>query len=192
VAQTAARAAITDSRSNDIRKRFDDATWHVAGDVLHRGKRSTYSDDECRKLVTGFSAFFDDKLSRIRQSISTFTGRIPSQCARTRVGHKLSTFATVTAGEVHKVLLTSSQKSSPLDVLPAALLRASVDVFAPVLARMANLSFDQNCFPKLFKAAHVLPLLKKPGLDKEQMSNYRPISNLSTVSKVLERQYSTG
>ena len=48
---------------------------------------------------------------------------------------------------------------------------------------MTNLFFDQNCFKK----AHVLPLLKKPGLDKEQMSNYRPISNLSTVSKVLER-----
>jgi len=30
-------------------------------------------------------------------------------------------------------------------------------------------------------------LLKKPGLDKEQMSSYRPISNLTTISKVIER-----
>jgi len=35
--------------------------------------------------------------------------------------------------------------------------------------------------------AQVIPLLKKPSLDKEQMSSYRPISNLTTVSKITER-----
>ena len=33
----------------------------------------------------------------------------------------------------------------------------------------------------------MLPLLKKAGLDSSQPANYRPISNLPTVSKVLER-----
>jgi len=37
------------------------------------------------------------------------------------------------------------------------------------------------------KSAQVLPLLKKAGLDRSLPVNYRPISNLSTVSKVLER-----
>jgi len=71
----------------------------------------------------------------------------------------------VTADEVRKVLLTSSQKSSPLDVLPAVLLQALVNAFVPILADMANLSFDQNRFPMEFKTAQVLPLLKMPGLD---------------------------
>ena len=31
------------------------------------------------------------------------------------------------------------------------------------------------------------PLLKKPGLDKEVLKNYRPVSNLSFISKVLEK-----
>ena len=30
-------------------------------------------------------------------------------------------------------------------------------------------------------------LLKKPTMDKDEMSSYRPISNLTTVSKVIER-----
>ena len=34
----------------------------------------------------------------------------------------------------------------------------------------------------------MVPLLKKPTLDKELMSNYSPVSNLSFVSKVLERK----
>ena len=58
-------------------------------------------------------------------------------------------------------------------------------VIAPVLAHMANLSFAQCHFPTAFKTAQVLPLLKKPGLDRSSMSNFRPISNLSTVSKVI-------
>ena len=52
---------------------------------------------------------------------------------------------------------------------------------------MANLSFAECSFPTAFKTAQVLPLLKKPGLDKVQMSSYRPISNLTTISKVIER-----
>jgi len=49
------------------------------------------------------------------------------------------------------------------------------------------LSFRECRFPTVFKTAQVLPLLKKPSLDKEQMASYRPILNLTTVSKVIER-----
>jgi hypothetical protein len=78
-------------------------------------------------------------------------------------------------------------KSSPLDVLPTTLLKSCAHVFAPIIARLANLSFQTGRFPSRYKRAQVLPLLKKAGLDMTSPSNYRPISNLSTVSKVLER-----
>jgi len=42
-------------------------------------------------------------------------------------------------------------------------------------------------FPTLFKTAQLLPLLKKPGLDRTNPGNYRPISNLNTISKLMER-----
>jgi len=54
---------------------------------------------------------------------------------------------------------------------------------------MANLSFAERCFPTAFKTAQVLPLLKKAGLDRDDMSSYRPISNLTTASKVIERLF---
>jgi Reverse transcriptase (RNA-dependent DNA polymerase) len=44
-------------------------------------------------------------------------------------------------------------------------------------------------FSTLFKSASVTPLLKKPGLDKSLPSNYRPISNLNNISKILERLF---
>ena len=88
--------------------------------------------------------------------------------------------------EVRKVLATTCLEPSSTDVLPTTLLRSSVDVFAPVIVHMANLSFRECRFLAASKTAQVLPLLKKPSLDKEQMSSYRPISNLTTVSKVIE------
>ena len=41
--------------------------------------------------------------------------------------------------------------------------------------------------PSCFKSALVRPLLKKKGLDKEVLSNYRPVSNLPFTSKLLEK-----
>ena len=50
-----------------------------------------------------------------------------------------------------------------------------------------NLSLRSGVVPDSFKLAHVRPLLKKPGLDTEDMKNYRPVSNLSFLSKLVER-----
>jgi len=58
---------------------------------------------------------------------------------------------------------------------------------SPATARLANLSLQTGKFPARYKRAQVLPLLKKAGLNSSQPANYRPISNLPTVSKVLER-----
>jgi len=55
------------------------------------------------------------------------------------------------------------------------------------ITTLANLSLQTGKFPARFKSAQVLPLLKKTGLDRSLPVNYRPISNLSTVPKVLER-----
>jgi len=56
-----------------------------------------------------------------------------------------------------------------------------------VIARLANLSLLSGKLPAQYKTAQVLPLLKKAGLDSSLPANYRLISNLSSVSKVLER-----
>jgi len=89
-------------------------------------------------------------------------------------------------GEVLKLFKSSRLKPSPVDVLPSSPLRSSAVVLAPVIAHLANLSLAECRFPAAFDTAQVWPQLKKLGLDKEQMSNYRPISNLPTVSKVIE------
>jgi len=63
------------------------------------------------------------------------------------------------------------------------------DVFAPLIAHLAKLSFSEDKFPSRYKRASVTPLLKKKELDPDVAGNYRPISNLHTISKMLERLF---
>ena len=56
----------------------------------------------------------------------------------------------------------------------------------PFMALLFNKSLASGCFPSKFKHAVVRPLLKKSGLDVCDM-NYRPVSNLSLLSKLLEK-----
>jgi len=61
----------------------------------------------------------------------------------------------------------------------------------PSIAILFNLSLTTGCFPTEFKEAVVRPRLKKTGLDTSELKNYRPVSNLSFLSKLLERVVQT-
>ena len=52
---------------------------------------------------------------------------------------------------------------------------------------MINKSLSSGEFPKAFKNALVTPLPKKRTLDEEILNNYRPVSNLTVVSKIIEK-----
>jgi hypothetical protein len=52
---------------------------------------------------------------------------------------------------------------------------------------LINLAPSEGVFPDTFKRAVVSPLLKKQSLPKDDLSSYRPISNLNFISKVLEK-----
>lgn len=193
----AANAAINASRAAFYTKRLSEtagnrkAIWRVSKDLLHSDDRPPDADlQEAALLCDGFSAFFVDRLATIAATINT---RLQSTAAyyRLAVGRqvppRLDALADVTVDEVVRMIGALPSKTSTLDVLPVSLLKSSVDVMAPLVARLASLSFRTGVFPSSLKHGRVTPLLKKPGLDKTVMANYRPITNLSTLSKLLEK-----
>ena len=96
----------------------------------------------------------------------------------------------VTFDEVGRILSRSPAKSSSMDIIPTSLVLRCKPVFCEIIAYLANLnSFSDGRFPALFKQATVTPLIKGHSLDKSVPSNYRPISNLNFISKVLERLF---
>ena len=65
------------------------------------------------------------------------------------------------------------------------MLKDASDVIAPLLASLINKSFVDGIFPEVWKSAKVVALFK--GRDKALKDNYRPISILPTISKIIER-----
>ena len=61
------------------------------------------------------------------------------------------------------------------------------DEIAPFLTEIFNRSMSTGHFPSTFKEAFITPAIKKPELDVSNAQSYRPISNLSVVSELLER-----
>ena len=78
---------------------------------------------------------------------------------------------------------------SSLDFIPTSLIKACSSTFSSLIAHLANLSFNQGVFPSHLKLAQITPLIKKPKLNRDDPSNYRPISNLNNISKILERLF---
>ena len=59
-------------------------------------------------------------------------------------------------------------------------------VLVPTITNIVNLSLSSGQCHFTLKQSTISPLLKKPNLDKDKLSNYRPISNLSLVSKTIQ------
>ena len=78
-------------------------------------------------------------------------------------------------------------KSCELDPLPPFIITDILDDIAPFFLYLFNRSLSEGCIPASQKRALVFPALKKPNLDPNLCQNFRPISNLSFLSKTLER-----
>jgi hypothetical protein len=143
-------------------------------------------DDVSSQVHTAdeFADYFVEKVNNIRNS----TAQTPLPTIDTRlVFDELSEFSPVTATEVADLLRRTPNKQSSVDPIPTWLLRRLGPVISQSIADMCNTSFRQHTFPSLHKTAVVRPLLKKSTLDPSALASFRPISNLSVISKTIER-----
>ena len=96
-------------------------------------------------------------------------------------------FSPVSQDDVKKIILSSPTKSCSLDPWPTFLVKKHLDILIVPITEIVNLSLSTGEFPKRFRTAVVTPLHKKPSLPREGFGNYRPVSGLSFISKVIER-----
>ena len=86
-----------------------------------------------------------------------------------------------------KILKSSPSKSCDLDPIPASLGKECTDVLITPITKIVNYSIKESSFPNCFKLAYVTPFQKKLSLDRNIFKKYRPVSNLSFISKLIEK-----
>ena len=169
--------------------------WGNIKNLLHtNNSHVARRPDEAASFCSTMVNFFRDKIVNLKSSMAAqLSGKVVNPFAWDKVhsGIPLDVLQPVTPDEVGTIIGSMSSKSSPLDFIPTSLLKSCVVVFAPAIANLANLSFSEGRFPGMFKTAQVTPLLKKQGIDIESPSSYRPISNLNSISKILEKLFAS-
>ena len=79
----------------------------------------------------------------------------------------------------------STRKAVVPNSIPNLILKEFKDILKTPITIIINISFLTGKFPKQCKTANITPIFKKGN--KLDSSNYRPISLLPNISKILEK-----
>ena len=83
------------------------------------------------------------------------------------------------------ILNLDISKSTGLDYIGPRILKLSCDIISPSITFLIDKSLSLGIFPNAWKTANIIPIHKTGP--KEDVNNYRPISILPTVSKIMEK-----
>ena len=142
--------------------------------LLNRKLPSLPFCNSVEALCDNFSTFFSEKIKKIQRSIDDDDSYPTSN--QSDDGHlnfePLSHLDPATEDEVLKTILRSPNKSCSLDHIPTWFLKENVYHLVPVLTKIINSSLQSGIFPSSLRSAVIRPLLKKPKLDQNCLSNY--------------------
>ena len=95
-------------------------------------------------------------------------------------------FKPTTAVEIHNIISNlNSRKASGADEISVYVLKELRDLLSPIMSNLINECFQKGTYPDCLKLAIVIPLHK--GGAETDPNNFRPISILPTLNKVMEK-----
>lgn len=166
------------SAKGDSKKLYQ-LVWELTGTKTDNPLPDDVAD---LKLAEDFADFFMNKIDKIRKSLKDY----PKYEPKYKDVPRINKFQELTKEEVGKLISDLNTKSCELDTVPTHILKSYLNDLLPNITTLVNLSLQQGVFPEKFKTAIVRPLLKKAGLELT-LSSYRPVSNLSFLSKLIEK-----
>ena len=177
--------AKSNAEFNDCKIANSKSLFQVVDTLLHRESSMIPSHASKLSLADDFATYLENKIDVIQRDIGsnvvtnpdTEDGCQPSLCSITPLSED----------EVSKLIMSLSSATCDNDPMPSFLVKECLDVILQNITRIVNLSLERGEFPSALKSARVGPLLRKPPLDPEQFTSYRPVSNLPFLSMVIEK-----
>ena len=149
--------------------------------------------DDPATLASMLNTFFIDKINTIRAEFPLLESNLPSysftsmdsimpECTAV-----LDHFDVISKPELVKIISCMHKTTCSSDPFPTKLLMDHLEAIIDTILHIVNLSLTTAVFPSSCKSSIVIPLFKKTGLDCEVLKNYRPVSILSFLSKIIEK-----
>ena len=137
------------------------------------------------------ATYFSNKISDIRQQIDENKQPLSELPALPVTSNDaipvMSEFNAITSGSLFKIIQSMNNKSSSADPIPTSVLKQNITQLLPILLEIVNKSLLQGVFPDQLKEAIINPIYKSKSNDSEKLKNYRPVSNIQFLSKLLEK-----
>ena len=154
-------------------------------------KNIPYKNIDNKFLANEFKDFFSNKVNNIVNSISAI---VKNEKIEQSINYPtleqtiepLSDFHELSQDQIKKLIISTKSTTSRLDPIPTSLLKSCLDILIRPITDIVNRSLLSGCFPVKWKTGLVTPLLKKPNLELD-LKNYRPVTNLSFISKIIEK-----
>ena len=175
---------------NLIQKNENDQSslFKVVSQVLDKNKSAVtlpkFTDPT--NLANRFNLFYADKVNNIRAKIPPIasTANINTN-SFAFAGTPLRNFNPITVEEFKKLLKGKAIKAAYNDFLPRSVMKNVFDTLLPYIVDLVNLSLSTGSMQSINEGT-IVPLLKKSGLDPELLKNYRPVSDIVLISKLIE------
>ena len=134
-------------------------------------------------LCINFQTFFISKIAELRAAHSSLAPDPTNSTCLATFTH----FEPISLSALTEVVMHLRPSNCPSDCIPPRLLKEVFGAIGPSVCELINSCLTSGSVPLPFKHAIVHPLLKKKNLDTSNFSNFRPISQLPFLSKVLEK-----
>ena len=145
--------------------------------LVGKSKQRIYPDGEEQCME-----FFFSKIEKIRDGFEKSCKFVPTEVKCASFDFDIE----VTQEEVRAIIRKSKATTCRNSPVPSYLVKHNNDVLLPAITHLVNLSLCGGVFPDCLKMAIISALLKKKGLDII-LSNFRPVSNLTCISKIIEK-----
>ena len=183
--------------SAEIRKSKDDpkSLYKILNRLTGKTKEKVLPTSDPEEVTAeNLSEFYLEKVEKIRKSITLDTSNSKNSSPRSRsTTHKnqhcnrFESFEEIDSNNLKKTISSLKKKFSTLDPVPTTILMSCIDELLPIILKIINSAIQECEFPNPLKHAIITPILKKALLDPELYNNYRPVSSLTFLSKIIEK-----
>eukprot|EP00116_Pleurobrachia_bachei_P005747 sb/3466009/ len=96
-------------------------------------------------------------------------------------------FKVITNDEIKRMVKDMANKHCGLDPMPTDVVKRCLSQLSPLLTALVNQSLSESSVPSDLQQALIFPTIKNTYGDRDSLSNYRPVSNIPFLSKLLEK-----
>ena len=183
-------AHLNNSKKTNICKQITDCSddskklYSLVTNLTNKPEPQKWPTHNTKEHLAGdFAAFFQNKILQIRE---LFNGMKQYEAITEASVPLLRKFAPLMEKQMALIIKQMKSKSCELDDIPTNILKKILPRVCPLITKIVNTSLTSGEFSTKWKTAVVRPLIKKIGLELIKQ-NFRLVSNLAFISKIVER-----